>query len=182
MHWVPAPETMLAKEDTMTKRIGKTGKFALAFALSASLFSGLALAAPQEAGAAWSEAKANAIIKTAKAQLGKPYKFGASTSTTRHFDCSSFTKYAYGKHGITLARSSKQQAKQGVYVARKNLKKGDLVFFDVSSKRAGIDHVAIYVGNNTLLHTYKAGVGVTYTKLSKKYWSDRYVTARRVIR
>ena len=173
---------MQTKEVSMTKRTGKTGKLVIAIALSASLFGGLALAATQEASAAWSEAKANAIINTAKAQLGKPYKFGASTSTTRHFDCSSFTKYAYGKHGITLARSSKQQAKQGVYVARKNLKKGDLVFFDVSSKRTGIDHVAIYVGNDTLLHTYKTGVGVTYTKLGKKYWSDRYVTARRVIR
>lgn len=154
----------------------------MTFVLGVSLFSGAALADPKEAGAAWSEAKADAIIGTAKRHLGKPYKFGASTSTTRHFDCSSFTKYAYGKHGIKLNRSSKAQAKQGVFVARKNLKKGDLVFFDVSSKRRGIDHVAIYAGNGLLLHTYKVGVGVTYTKLSKKYWSERYVTARRVIR
>lgn len=166
----------------MTKRMNKTGKLALAFLLFVSLFAGLALAAPQEAEAAWSAKKADAILATARKHLGKPYKFGASTSTTRHFDCSSFTKHVYGQHGITLKRTSRAQAKQGVHVARKNLRKGDLVFFDVSSKRKGIDHVAIYAGNGYLLHTYKVGVGVTYTKLGKKYWSDRYVTARRVIR
>lgn len=166
----------------MTKLASKTGKLALAFVLFFTLFAGAGLALPEKAEAAWSAKKANAILNTAKRHLGKPYKIGASTSTTRHFDCSSFVKYAYGKHGIKLPRSSKQQSKAGVYVARKNLKKGDLVFFDVSSKRKGIDHVAIYAGNGQLLHTYKVGVGVTYTPLNKKYWSDRYVTARRVIR
>lgn len=113
----------------MTKLANKTGKLVLAFVLFFTLFAGAGLAIPHEAEAAWSAKKANAILNTAKRQLGKPYKFGASTSTTRHFDCSSFVKYAYGKHGIQLPRSSKQQAKAGTYVARKNLKKGDLVFF-----------------------------------------------------
>lgn len=163
------------------RRTRRAGKLALVLALSFSLFAGFALIDPHEVEAAWSEKKANAILNTARQQLGKPYKFGASTSTTRYFDCSSFTKYVFGKHGITLPRSSKEQAKRGVFVARKNLKKGDLVFFDVSSKRAGIDHVAIYAGDGLIIHTYQTGVGVTYTKLSKKYWSDRYVTARRVL-
>ena len=164
------------------KRTSQAGKLTLTFALFFSLFAGLALAVPNEADAAWSEAKADAILKTARSQLGKPYKFGASTSTTRYFDCSSFTKYVFGKHAINLPRTSRDQARQGVFVARSNLKKGDLVFFDVSAKRPGIDHVAIYAGNGQIIHTYQSGVGVTYTKLSKKYWSDRYVTARRVIR
>lgn len=165
----------------MIRKASKTAKWSLVFALFVSLLAGIGLTHPQNAEAAWSQAKADAIVNTAKKQLGKPYKFGASTSTTRHFDCSSFTKYAYGKHGITLPRSSKAQSKKGVFVARKNLKKGDLVFFDTSAKRKGIDHVAIYAGNGKLLHTYKKGVGVTYSNLNSSYWSKRYVTARRVM-
>lgn len=149
----------------------------------AVLFSGSAIIAPQQAEAAYSASKAKAIIATGNKYLGRPYVFGASTKTTKAFDCSSFVKHVYKRHGITLPRTSKAQAKQGTYVAKKNLKVGDLVFFNTSSRNGkGVDHVAIYAGNGKILHTYKKGVGVTYSKLNSKYWKDRYVTARRVIR
>lgn len=160
----------------------KAGKACIAVTLSASLlFTGSAIVMPDKAEAAYSVAKANRILNTADNFLGRPYKFGASTKTTRYFDCSSYTKYVYAKHGITLPRTSKAQAKKGKFVKRANLKKGDLVFFDTSSKRKGIDNVAIYAGNGKILHTYKKGVGVTFSKLNSSYWSKRYVTARRVI-
>ena len=160
----------------------KIGKMTLAISLSASLlFTGSALIAPQKAEAAYSVSKANRILNKADDYLGRPYRFGASTSTTRYFDCSSYTKHVYNANGIYLPRSSKDQAKRGTFVARKNLKKGDLVFFDTSKSRPGIDHVAIYAGNGKILHTYKVGVGVTYSKLNSSYWSGKYSTARRVI-
>lgn len=137
-----------------------------------ALFSGQALA--------YSAAKADAIIRTANKYLGTPYEFGAKYGQTRTFDCSSFVKYVYAKHGINLPRVSRDQAKKGTYVSLKNLKKGDLVFFKSagsSSKR--ITHVAIYAGNNKLLHTYGKG-GVKYTEFSQ-YWKNRYVTSKRVI-
>lgn len=130
---------------------------------------------------AYSLSKANSIISLGARYLGTPYVFGASTKTTRVFDCSSFTKYVYGKKGIYLPRVSRDQAKRGYYVSRKNLKKGDLVFFYVNNRNR-IAHVAIYAGNGRILHTYKRGIGVTYSKLSSKYWSSHYVTARRVIK
>lgn len=125
-------------------------------------------------------AKANAIIRTGNKYLGTPYKFGAEYPTSRRFDCSSFTQYVFKQNGYTLPRTSKQQAKMGTYVSKSNLKKGDLMFFRVGSSKQ-IGHVAIYAGNGQMLHTYGEG-GVRYTSINKKYWKDRYVTARRIIR
>ena len=113
--------------------------------------------------------------------MGRPYVFGASTSTTRYFDCSSFVKRVYGKYGIKLPRTSKAQSKVGTKVSRHNLKKGDLVFFWIY-KKGVVDHVGIYMGNGKILHTYKKGIGVTTSNLKSSYWSDRYMSARRVIR
>lgn len=126
----------------------------------------------------WRE-KADRLIAYARRFLGVPYKFGAEYPTSGRFDCSSFTQYVYKRIGINLPRVSRYQAREGRYVAKRNLRKGDLVFFNVSS-RPGIDHVGIYAGDGRILHTYGSG-GVRYTPLSRDYWENRYVTARRVI-
>ncbi|MEX1030313.1 MAG: C40 family peptidase [Paenibacillaceae bacterium] len=164
----------------ISNRIGK-GIIAITIGFSL-LFSATVTILPQKAEAAYSVSKANAIISNGKSYWGRAYQFGASTSTTRVFDCSSFTKRLYAKQGIYLPRSSKDQAKQGYYVSKKNLKKGDLVFFSTSGSGGRIAHVAIYAGNGKILHTYKKGVGVTMTKLNKSFWKQHYKTARRVIR
>lgn len=129
---------------------------------------------------AYSASKANAVISTGKKYMGTPYKFGAKYGQTRTFDCSSFVKTVYAKNGITLPRTSRDQALKGTTISKSSLKKGDLVFFksaNTSSKR--ITHVAIYAGNGKLLHTYGAG-GVRYSDFNK-YWQKRYVKAKRVL-
>ena len=119
------------------------------------------------------------IVATAKNYLGVPYKFGADMSEApRRFDCSSFTKYVFGKYGIYLQRVSKDQATQGSYVSRTNLRAGDLVFFN-STSRPGIDHVGIYMGGNRIIHTY-GDPGVCIRTLFGTYWGNKYVTARRM--
>ncbi|MFD2612196.1 C40 family peptidase [Paenibacillus gansuensis] len=141
--------------------------------------SSLTLAAPHKAEAATS--RGDKVISIGKKYLGVRYQFGAPTGTTRTFDCSSFTKYIYKKVGVSLPRISKDQAKKGYKVAKSNLRKGDLVFFWGRNGKGRVAHVAIYAGNNKLLHTYKKGVGVTYSSLNSSYWKKHYVTARRVL-
>lgn len=122
--------------------------------------------------------KANAIISYGKRFLGTPYRFGAEYPKTGKFDCSSFVQYVYAHNGISLPRVSRDQAKKGVYVAKANIRPGDLLFFSVGNSKT-IGHVAIYVGNNQILHTYGAG-GVKVAKINT-YWKNHYITARRVI-
>jgi cell wall-associated NlpC family hydrolase len=155
------------------------GKTLTAVSLSLTLMlSGTAAfgAAPAHAATAVSaSAKANNIIATGKKYLGVPYQYGAAKGSTSRFDCSSFTQYIFGKQGIQLPRSSKQQLSVGKYVPRSQLKPGDLVFF-----YSPVHHVAVYIGNGKIMHTY-GKPGVTISDMSSGWWSKNYTTARRVL-
>lgn len=123
-------------------------------------------------------AKCKRIEKVAKKKLGKRYVWGAS-GTKNTYDCSSFTKYVYRKNGISIPRTSINQSKFGKYVKRKDLKKGDLIFFDTSKRRKGyVNHVGIYLGNNKFIHASSAKKRVVVSSLSK-FYGQRYKGARR---
>ena len=115
------------------------------------------------------------IVSTAKRYMGVPYKFGASTSQTNRFDCSSFTKHVFKLNGINLPRRAISQSKVGKFVSRSNLKPGDLVFF-----YSPVHHVGIYIGNGKIIHTY-GSPGVTISSIKSGWWSKHYHTARRVL-
>lgn len=124
---------------------------------------------------------ADKIIQTGEKYMGTPYQYGAKSGQTRTFDCSSFTQYVYKQHGISLPRSSRQQAQVGTTIPRSQIKKGDLLFFTTSKSNGQIGHVAIYAGNNRVLHTWGPG-GVRYDSLSTGWLNKGYVTAKRVIK
>lgn len=127
--------------------------------------------------------KADKIIALAESLKGKvKYKFGVNNPSKYYFDCSSFTKYVFGKYGVSLKWGTKYQSKEGAYVSKSNLKKGDLIFFSSQSgKSKTITHVGIYMGNGKFIHnTIGSHInGILISKLSD--YSKRYVTARRVI-
>ncbi len=137
----------------------------------------LAAVAPSSASAA----TGTQIVNTAKLYMGRPYRFGVDMSVCpRYFDCSAFTKYVYAKYGYYLPRASRDQATRGRWVSRSSLRAGDLVFFNVTS-RPGIDHVAIYMGGNRIIHTY-GSPGVCTRYLSGTFWGRHVVTCRRILR
>ena len=108
------------------------------------------------------------------------YDFGAEPWNTgyRYADCSSFTKLVFMREGEYLPRTSRDQAKRGYYVAKRNLVKGDLVFFDTNNDNR-INHVGIYMGNGRFIHSSPINK-VGFSNLTYGYWKDHYVTARRV--
>lgn len=118
--------------------------------------------------------KLNSLIPNV---LGKPYMWGAVGPNS--FDCSGLTYYLFGKLGIKIPRTSKDQISAGTYVAKKDLEYGDLVLFARDGKN--INHVGIYVGDGKFVHAPQSGDVVKITTLKSGYYSNSYYTARRVI-
>ena len=119
------------------------------------------------------------VIKAAEEWLGVPYRYaGDSKSGT---DCSGLTCMAFEKGaGIKLPRSSREQAEYGKRIKRSELRPGDLVFF--VSKRGGsrINHVAIYLGDNKIIHSTTSR-GVSVSDLDDEYWGSHYHSCCRVL-
>jgi cell wall-associated NlpC family hydrolase len=127
-------------------------------------------------------ASAARVLATAERHLGEKYVYGGETPGA--FDCSGFVQYVFGRHGVSLPRTSRQQAGAGrrLPTAVASLRPGDLMLF--SSKGGRIDHVAIYAGNNRMLHSSAGAGGVVYDDLSSprgKWYLARHVASRRVL-
>jgi cell wall-associated NlpC family hydrolase len=98
-----------------------------------------------------------AVVAEAQKYIGVPYLWGG-TDPAKGLDCSGFTQLVFGNLGIDLPRVSSQQATAGRAVASvADARPGDLVFFDYSSGRAGIDHVGIYIGNGKMIAAPQPG-------------------------
>lgn len=113
---------------------------------------------------------AAAAIASARAELGKPYVWGASGPDS--FDCSGLTAWAWGHAGVNLPHSAAAQQGMGSSVGRSELQPGDLVFFGSPAY-----HVALYIGGGLIIHAPTTGDVVKIASLS--YLSD-YSGARRV--
>ena len=111
-------------------------------------------------GATGGTASESSVVAEAQKYLGVPYLWGG-TDPAKGLDCSGFTQLVYGNLGIDLPRVSAQQATAGQPVASlASARPGDLVFFDHSKDRPGIDHVGIYLGNGKMVAAPQPGESV----------------------
>lgn len=108
---------------------------------------------------------------------GAPYHYGGDSPSGT--DCSGFTMRSFARAGISLPRTSREQFKRGIPLRVEDLAPGDMVFFD-TSRRNGISHVGIYLGENKFAHS-ASSKGVAYSFLQgDKYWWPAYRGARRL--
>ena len=123
--------------------------------------------------------KISKIVSVAKSKLGCKYVRGSEGPTT--FDCTGLTYYLYKQIGITLPRGTAEQKSVGTYVAKSDLQPGDLVYLDTKGDDGIIDHAAIYIGNDTIIHANSAAGKVGTSNLNTAYYKKAYVSARRVL-
>jgi len=123
------------------------------------------------------------VERYAKAKLGQKYVWGA-TGPNR-FDCSGFTRYVFKSTvGIKIPRVSRDQAKVGKYIKNlKDLRRGDMIFFDTEKKFTGrVNHVGIYLSNGNFIHASSARKKVIITNFNKKtFYKRRFLWGRRII-
>jgi cell wall-associated NlpC family hydrolase len=127
-------------------------------------------------------ATASGVLATADTYVGTKYVWGGETPGG--FDCSGFVQYVFQQHGVELPRTSRQQAAVGHSVTRTlgALRPGDLMLFATNGQR--IDHIAIYVGGNEIIHSSASGGGVGYDRLTTKrgkWFASHHVATRRVL-
>lgn len=113
--------------------------------------------------------KGRQVVNYALKFVGNPYRWGG-TSLTNGADCSGFVQSVYKHFGKSLPRTSYSQRKVGTKVSSlSKAKPGDIICYS--------GHVAIYMGNNKIVHasTRKTGIKVSYNAAYR-----RIVTIRRV--
>ncbi|MFF5934308.1 NlpC/P60 family protein [Streptomyces sp. NPDC012508] len=98
-------------------------------------------------------AKAEKAMAFARAQIGKPYVWGATGPSS--YDCSGLTQGAWKAAGVDLPRTTWDQVEVGTRVATADLLPGDLVFF-----YDDISHVGLYIGGGKMIHAPKPGANV----------------------
>ncbi|MFI6338627.1 NlpC/P60 family protein [Streptomyces sp. NPDC050535] len=118
---------------------------------SSSATTGTSGSAP--AGDASYATKAAKAIAFARAQVGKPYVWGATGPGS--YDCSGLTQAAWKAAGVTLPRVTYEQVNAGTTVSVSDAQPGDLVFF-----YGDISHVGLYIGNGMMIHAPKPGAYV----------------------
>lgn len=108
---------------------------------------------------------------------GTPYRIGGRTKSG--VDCSGFVQVTFKDlFGISLPRSTTEQAKVGRKISKRELRTGDLVFFKTGEGPNG-NHVGVYVKSGQFLHA-STKAGVIYSDMNSPYWSKTFWQARRL--
>lgn len=111
--------------------------------------------------------KAQKAVSYAKAQLGKPYRWGATGPNS--FDCSGLTYAAWKYAGVTIPRTSQAQWKGLSHVSPSNVRPGDLVLY------RGTGHVAIYIGNGKIIEASKPGAPIRTASWRSGWYATNFV-------
>ena len=125
--------------------------------------------------AARGAAMASNLTRNAMKFLGVPYVFGGTSAYG--FDCSGYVQHVFAMLGFRLPRTADAQFAAAHRILG-SMRPGDLVFFQTYER--GASHVGIYLGHDRFIHS-SSSHGVVVSSLQDRYWSARYLGAKRVV-
>lgn len=140
--------------------------------------------AQQTVAAVSNASQVEAVIARAQSQIGTPYVWGggdANGPTTgvnggsvSGFDCSGLVLYAFAAAGVALPHYTGYQYQRGTQIPVSEAQRGDLLFWGPG----GSQHVAIYLGDGTMIEAPQAGQNVTIAPVR---WSGMAPNAVRLL-
>jgi cell wall-associated NlpC family hydrolase len=92
--------------------------------------------------AVWPRPVGKDVLTEARAYLGAPYEWGGMSE--RGIDCSGLIHMAFRRVGILVPRDSWQQGAHGEEVEEKDLRPGDILWYE--------GHTAFWAGDGKILH------------------------------
>ncbi len=123
------------------------------------------------------EGPAAGVTGLALSYLGVPYRNGGD-DPARGFDCSGFVWYVFGQNGIAVPRTVTDQYRTGTEVDTRDVRPGDLVFFNTTGGTPS--HVGIAIGGERFVHAPSTAGDVRIERLTVSYWARRLVGIRRM--
>ncbi len=117
-----------------------------------------------------------AIVSTALTLRGVPYRNGGNDPSG--FDCSGLVQWVFAQNGIQMPREVRDQFQAGAKIDLRDVKAGDLLFFETVSD--GASHVGLAIGGDDFVHAPSSRGVVRVEKFTSTYWATRFVGARRV--
>jgi len=123
-------------------------------------------AAQREAASTTPTGAADQAIAYARAQIGKPYQWGATGPDS--FDCSGLTMAAYASAGVSIPRTSREQWTIGTHIDKmSDLLPGDLVFYAYGSTPDTIHHVGLFIGDGLMIEAPYTGEEVRTASINR---------------
>ncbi len=120
------------------------------------------------------------VIEAARSYQGVPYLFGGTTRLG--LDCSGLLQLSFAEAGVTIPRSSNEQAVWGDPVKPTELRPGDLLFFGPSPGAGTITHVGMVTVVDAegveFIHA-STSLGVIENSFESDYYLSRFIRAVR---
>ncbi len=135
----------------------KLCKIVLLPLLSLTLVAGVTLVGPASQAAGYTRSqRVTKAVRVALQQQGDHYRYGAAGP--RAFDCSGLLQYSFRRAGLSIPRTSAAQAGRAHRIAKKNLRRGDLMFFTNGGR---VYHAAMFIGRSkgTIQMLHAPGTG-----------------------
>lgn len=125
------------------------------------------------------DCKREKLVEWAKDRKRRNAQYVWAADGPMTFDCSGYTMWLYSRVGKTLPHFSGAQMDRGEPIRKKkNLKKGDLLFFGPG----GGSHVSMYIGHGKMIHARNPSADIGIDGINESWYKSRYAGARRYIK